>query len=67
MLSCLLCGKKASEVRHMIAGSAVEGAAICDECVGQAVILLIDEGWVPMNPGLRITRNLPYHDPGEPE
>ena len=51
----------------MIAGSAVEGAAICDECVGQAVILLIDEGWVPMNPGLRITRNLPYHDPGEPE
>lgn len=44
---CALCGKKASEVRRMVAGSAVEGAAVCDECIGQALPLLVAEGWRP--------------------
>lgn len=64
---CSFCDKGNSEVRHMIAGR-VEGVAICDECVGAAVILLVREGWVPINAGLRLEGKLPEPSgAGEPE
>ena len=47
----------------MIAGIN-EGVVICDECVGQAVILLVSIGWVPVNAGLRVGGNL--RKPPEP-
>jgi hypothetical protein len=50
--ACMLCGKAASEVRHMVAGAFSERGAVCDECVGQALILLASKGWVP--PTIRI-------------
>lgn len=53
MISCLFCGKAKAEVTHLIMGL-TEGVAICDECVGQAVILLVSKGWVPVNAGLRV-------------
>jgi len=51
MISCLFCGKAKAEVTHLIMGL-TEGVAICDECVGQALILLASKGWVP--PTIRI-------------
>jgi len=52
MISCLFCGKAKAEVTHLIMGL-TEGVAICDECVGQALILLASKGWVP--PTIKLT------------
>ena len=56
---CMLCGKTASEVRHMVAGAFSERGAVCDECVGQALILLASKGWVPPTIKLTVTVHLP--------
>jgi len=42
---CSLCGKAAPEVRHMIAG--LPGGFVCDECIEQALPLLVAKGWRP--------------------
>ena len=60
---CSFCDKTSKEVRHLVAGPR-EGLAICDECVGQAVILLVSEGWIPVNAGLRVEGDL--RKPPEP-
>jgi ATP-dependent protease Clp ATPase subunit len=51
---CLFCGKKKAEVEHIVTGSADDGSAICDECVGQALIVLASKGWVPPTIKLRV-------------
>ena len=54
--SCALCGKTASEVKHLIAG-ALSDVSVCDECIFQAVKLLVSVGWTPPNLKIKISVN----------
>lgn len=51
--NCLFCHKSRSEVQQLIACE-FEGVLICDECVGQAMLVLCAKGWVP--PTVNIVR-----------
>lgn len=52
-MKCLFCGKAKAEVAHLVAGLS-EGVTICDECVGQALILLASKGWIPPTIKVRV-------------
>lgn len=49
-LRCAFCGKTQAEVKALIAGQA-EGLAICDECIGVSVCILLERGYAVAIPG----------------
>ncbi len=52
-MNCAFCGKGNREVKHMVQGPGPD-VLICDECVGQSLIILASQGWVPPTINIKI-------------